>query len=96
MLCDVLETHRDDGRQSFYAPGAEGDVGDNLLDEARLQKDPVGVVPELKKCMLLAAVALSVSCQSHMMGPDFLHLNIWIEPLNRIQTPPPTLLPLTG
>lgn len=52
----MFETHRDDGRQSFNAPGAERDVGDNLLDEARLQEDPIGVVPDLKERMLLAAV----------------------------------------
>lgn len=45
----MFETHRNDGRQSFNAPGAESDVGDNPLDEARLQEDPVGVVPELQR-----------------------------------------------
>lgn len=47
----MFETHRDDGRQSFNAPGAKRDVRDNLLDEASLQKDPIGVVPELKENM---------------------------------------------
>lgn len=45
----MFETHRNDGRQSFNPPGTECDVGDNLLDEACLQKDPVGVVPDLQR-----------------------------------------------
>lgn len=52
----MFETHRDDGRQSFNAPGAKRDVRDNLLDEASLHKDPIGVVPYLKESVLLAAV----------------------------------------
>lgn len=47
----MFETHRDDGRQSFDAPGAKRDVRDNLLDETSLQKNPIGVVPELKESM---------------------------------------------
>lgn len=65
----MFETHRDDGRQGFNAPSAEGDVGDNLLGEACLQKDPVGVVPELKKGMLLAAGSqLSITRCHHIFS----------------------------
>lgn len=81
----MSETHRDDGRQSFDAPGAKRDVRDNLLDEASLQKDAIGVVPELRESMWLAP---SISCQSHKTGPDFLYLlpNIWIKHLNGFQS----------
>lgn len=61
----MFETHRNDGRQSFNASGAERDVGDNLLDEACLQKDPTGVVPDLQRNTRYQQPEAPISCQSH-------------------------------
>lgn len=67
----MFETHRDDGRQSFDASGAQRDVRDDLLGEASLHKDPVGVVPELKESMGLAAVASQLSITQDRTGFSF-------------------------
>lgn len=75
----MFETHRDDGRQSFDAPGAKRDVRDNLLDETSLQKNPIGVVPELKESMWLAAVTF----YQLLITRDH---NIWIKHLNGFQS----------
>lgn len=50
LLVDLkFNAHRDDGSQSLYGPGAQCDVGENLLGKARFPKDPIGVVPDLWK-----------------------------------------------
>lgn len=46
---DNKNTHWDDGSQSLYGPGTQGDVGEDWFGKACLQQDPIGVVPDLKR-----------------------------------------------
>lgn len=45
----MIGSYRDDGRQSLYGPSAQSDVWENVLLKACFQKNPIGVVPDLKK-----------------------------------------------
>lgn len=49
LLWYMSGTYRDDGRQSLYGPSAQSDVWQNVLFKACFPKDPIGVVPDLKK-----------------------------------------------